>query len=187
MIVKYQLEAGYHDHIVLICPICSMYGIFSYIWVIYEVNVGKYSIHGAYGCYVSFDIDIFLHIHLKKLTLKNAVFIKNNYTFIDLHVGSATTKKTCPDRPTPWFSNHQAPVRPAMAQCRWCCHGSWAWHRSIQRFHWAWSHWFRASERVEHWASKNLRKRRIFWRAINQPFRIGHRFCMVIIYGDFIW
>ena len=30
-------------------PICSMYGIFTYIWVIYGVNVGKYSIHGAYG------------------------------------------------------------------------------------------------------------------------------------------
>ena len=26
-----------------------MYGIFTYIWVIYVVNVGKYSIHGAYG------------------------------------------------------------------------------------------------------------------------------------------
>ena len=34
-----------------IIPICSMYGIFTYIWVIYGVNVGKYSIHGAYGIY----------------------------------------------------------------------------------------------------------------------------------------
>jgi hypothetical protein len=31
--------------------ICSMYGIFSYIWVIFKANVGKYSIHGAYGIY----------------------------------------------------------------------------------------------------------------------------------------
>ena len=30
-------------------PICSMYGIFTYIWAIYGVNVGKYSIYGAYG------------------------------------------------------------------------------------------------------------------------------------------
>ena len=30
-------------------PICSMFSIFTYIWVIYGVNVGKYSIHGAYG------------------------------------------------------------------------------------------------------------------------------------------
>ena len=30
-------------------PICSMYGIFTYIWVIFRANVGKYSIHGAYG------------------------------------------------------------------------------------------------------------------------------------------
>ena len=26
-----------------------MYSVFTYIWVIYGVNVGKYSIHGAYG------------------------------------------------------------------------------------------------------------------------------------------
>ena len=26
-----------------------MYGIFTYIWVIFKANVGKYSIHGAYG------------------------------------------------------------------------------------------------------------------------------------------
>ena len=30
-------------------PIGSMYGIFTYIWIIYGVNVGKYSIHGSYG------------------------------------------------------------------------------------------------------------------------------------------
>jgi len=30
-------------------PRCSMYGIFSYIWAIFGVNVGKYSIHGASG------------------------------------------------------------------------------------------------------------------------------------------
>ena len=30
-------------------PICSMYGIFTYICAIFGVNVGKYSIHGAFG------------------------------------------------------------------------------------------------------------------------------------------
>ena len=30
-------------------PIPSMYGIFTYIWLIFMVNVGKYSIHGWYG------------------------------------------------------------------------------------------------------------------------------------------
>ena len=28
-----------------------MYGIFTYIWVIFRANGGKYSIHGAYGIY----------------------------------------------------------------------------------------------------------------------------------------
>ena len=30
---------------------CMVYGIFTYIWVIFMVNVGKYSIHGAYMGY----------------------------------------------------------------------------------------------------------------------------------------
>ena len=30
-------------------PRCSMYGIFTYIWAMFRVNVGKYSIHGASG------------------------------------------------------------------------------------------------------------------------------------------
>jgi hypothetical protein len=30
-------------------PLCSMYGIFTYIWVIFRANAGKYSIHGASG------------------------------------------------------------------------------------------------------------------------------------------
>ena len=30
-------------------PIQSMYGIFIYIWLIFMVNVGKYTIHGSYG------------------------------------------------------------------------------------------------------------------------------------------
>ena len=33
-------------------PKCSMYGIFTYIWLKVMVNVGKYSIHGAYGIYI---------------------------------------------------------------------------------------------------------------------------------------
>ena len=32
-----------------IIPIPSMYGIFTYIWWIFMVNVGKYIIHGCYG------------------------------------------------------------------------------------------------------------------------------------------
>ena len=30
-------------------PIGSMYGIFTYIWFIFMVNVGKYTIHGSFG------------------------------------------------------------------------------------------------------------------------------------------
>ena len=30
-----------------------MYGIFAYIWLIFMVNVGKYTIHGSYGVWLS--------------------------------------------------------------------------------------------------------------------------------------
>ena len=30
-------------------PIGSMYGIYTYIWLIFMVNVVKYTIHGSYG------------------------------------------------------------------------------------------------------------------------------------------
>ena len=30
-------------------PIPSMYAIFTYIWLIFMINVGKYTIHGCYG------------------------------------------------------------------------------------------------------------------------------------------
>ena len=40
-------------------PIPSMSGIFNYIWLIFMVDVGKYTIHGCYGDgFVFFDIDI---------------------------------------------------------------------------------------------------------------------------------
>ncbi len=30
-------------------PIQSMYRIFTYIWFVFMVNIGKYTIHGCYG------------------------------------------------------------------------------------------------------------------------------------------
>ena len=46
------IVSGLHHipHIpVFLVPICPMYGIFTYIWVIFSAHVGKYSIHEAYG------------------------------------------------------------------------------------------------------------------------------------------
>ena len=34
-------------------PICSMYGLFSYIFHRFKPNVGKYTVHGAYGLSMS--------------------------------------------------------------------------------------------------------------------------------------
>ena len=48
----YRRLSDYPEETSTIYPRCSMYGIFTYIWVIFEVNVGKYSIHGSYGVYL---------------------------------------------------------------------------------------------------------------------------------------
>ena len=42
---SFGLRIPFHHSI----PIPSMYGIFTYIWLIFMVNVGKYTIHGSYG------------------------------------------------------------------------------------------------------------------------------------------
>ena len=46
------------SHIAL--PIPSMYGIFTYIWLIFKVNVGKYTIHRWYGLYT---LEIIQHLN----------------------------------------------------------------------------------------------------------------------------
>ena len=43
-------------------PIGSMYDIFTYIWLIFMVNVGKYTIHGWYGYYM-FESLIFVRLY----------------------------------------------------------------------------------------------------------------------------
>ena len=42
---------------VKIIPIRSMYGIFAYIWLIFMINAGKYTIHGSYGIESSKEFD----------------------------------------------------------------------------------------------------------------------------------
>ena len=32
-----------------LCPMGSMYDMFTHIWLLVMVNVGKYTIHGSYG------------------------------------------------------------------------------------------------------------------------------------------
>ena len=48
-------------------PICSMYGIFTCIWVIFRANVGKYSIHGASGLFWHFFWHVFGSSYLLSL------------------------------------------------------------------------------------------------------------------------
>ena len=44
-------------------PIPSMYGIFTHIWPIFVVNVGKYAIHGCYGYVLYIHVGETCHIH----------------------------------------------------------------------------------------------------------------------------
>ena len=50
-------------------PRCSMYGIFTYIWLKSMVNVGKYCMHGAYGLWFKDKTLRQNHTHGKKNTL----------------------------------------------------------------------------------------------------------------------
>ena len=52
---------------IIYIPIGSMYGIFTYIWVIFRANVGKYSIHGSRG------------INLPRYLLYNNIDISNEF------------------------------------------------------------------------------------------------------------
>ena len=42
-----RFQRVFAEHFLI--PIGSMYGIFTYIWLICMVKVGKYTIHGSYG------------------------------------------------------------------------------------------------------------------------------------------
>ena len=62
-------------------PRCSMYGIFTYIWVIFGVNVGKYSIHGASGIDVpnhqlTFPHQLWLQIFARSFSIAASVGIQ---------------------------------------------------------------------------------------------------------------
>ena len=52
-------------------PIGSMYGIFTYIWLIFMVNVGKYTIHGSYG-----NTRFLLFLRLKPAQLSQRLRLK---------------------------------------------------------------------------------------------------------------
>jgi hypothetical protein len=52
-----------------------MYGIFTYIWVIFRGHVGKYSIHGAYG-YVCDMLVIPLLIYVLTMALLGLSFFE---------------------------------------------------------------------------------------------------------------
>ena len=65
--VRWKLGAYGEDIIwtliwLCIYPRCSMYGIFTYIWAIFGVNVGKYSIHGAFGYIIYIILYIIYYI-----------------------------------------------------------------------------------------------------------------------------
>ena len=76
-------------------PICSMYGIFTYICAIFGVNVGKYSINGAFG------------------NCLWMIFPWNNRFFLNCHVclpaGIYTNQASTP-RSTPFFWSNQCRI-----------------------------------------------------------------------------
>ena len=62
-----------HEHL----PIQSMYGIFTYIWLIFMVNVGKSTIHGSYGLALGAKRE-----EVRKPSPENALFFLTGQTWM---------------------------------------------------------------------------------------------------------
>ena len=67
--------------ILFMVPIRSMYGIFTYICLKFMVNVGKYSIHGAFGVCKEFITDM-------PIGSRYGIFIPKPYYFSLVYVGN---------------------------------------------------------------------------------------------------
>ena len=72
-----------------------MYGIFTYIWLIFMVNVGKYTIHGWYG-----------YIELKIITTNGNV---GNYTKIDGKIQKSDPVPRWHKTSEDWFTDRRTP------------------------------------------------------------------------------
>ena len=77
------VKLGPHPQSSMKMPILSMYGVFTYIWLIFMVNVGKYTMHGWYGIYI-YSAYVFICYNSLKLTfspLKIGRAFKRNFIF----------------------------------------------------------------------------------------------------------
>ena len=63
-----------------------MYGIFTYIWLIFMVNVGNYTIHGSYGYYIYIYDYIIIY-----------VFFQCRYvrSFVQCHISPRISVRLC--------------------------------------------------------------------------------------------
>ena len=101
-------------------PICSMYSIFTYIWAIYGVNDGKYSIHGAYGF-----LNIFEHLTSPKW---NHSAILGKSTLMNVHQTCVSERSFCPatcSSPWPGWLHHNTLVWNMMVHNK---HAPTGWH-----------------------------------------------------------
>ena len=62
-----------------------MYGIFTYIGVIFRANVGKYSIHGAYGYVYIFTVEESYLIYAHRASTYNSRIVGIVFVCIDTH------------------------------------------------------------------------------------------------------
>ena len=87
-----------------------MYGLFTYIWLIFMVDVRKYTKHGSYGSWT-----IYFHEHKKKTYRPcNAICTREGgYNFardLDHIHGVVTSGNKKPDKVTPGSAPQQRPT-----------------------------------------------------------------------------
>ena len=96
-----RLEVGKSLGVSFPYPRCSMYGIFTYIWYIFMVNVGKYTIHWVFGYRIHEKWYIYLHeslifhgINVGKYT----IFHGSVMGLVDFHPLNSLNKWIAPER-----------------------------------------------------------------------------------------
>ena len=69
-----------------------MYGIFTYIWLIFMVNVGKYTIHGCYG--LGYSNKMIPPKPSKSVRMAFLGFLLKNNRVVDLALNQSQTMET---------------------------------------------------------------------------------------------
>ena len=86
-------------------PLASMHGIFTYIWLIFMVNVGKYTIHGSYG-YLDDELK-FMNgncTRVSEIKTNNLRLVQSKENHPNEKIGQPCRSTKCEEKAITWMS-----------------------------------------------------------------------------------